>query len=236
MTTPMQRHIQRVREEQAKKAAKENLDHGQVSEIKSTSNDYSAFEVIKGAAEQDNITIGQTAKDERDNVRTSLVKRYMAHVTEYLKIGDVYANPVLVLVMLWLFDLKRIGEALKLAYVAIEQKQVMPKHIKRDLATWVADTVRDWAENEHKAGRPVAPYFYDVFEKLGSWPVPDVVVMKFNKLAGQIEFNADEFEKAITYFEAAEALETGKNKAQVGTKLDAARKKVEKLKAEKKES
>ena len=224
----MQRHIQKVRDEQNKKAIKEKLDNGEAKPIASSSNDYGEFEVIKASAEQDNAVIGNTPKEDRDTVRASLIKRYMGHIESYLSGGEVFANPVLVYVIIWLFDLKRMGEALKLAFIAIEQEQKLVG-FKRNLSTWVADTVCDWAESEHKAGRTVEPYFTQVFEMMGKWPVPNVVVMKYNKMAGVIAFDKEDFETAIKYFEAAQALQDGKIKAQVGTKLDKAKKKLKAL-------
>lgn len=235
MFSPMQRHIQEARKKQEQKAIKEKLDQGTTKPASESPSDYSEFEVIKASAEQDHAAIGNTAKDDRDTLRTSLVKRYMGHIEAYLNGGEVFANPVLVYVIIWLFDLKRIGEALKLAFVAIEQDQKMTV-FKRNLATWVADTVRDWAEAEHKEGRTVEPYFYQVFEMLGGWPVPSVVAMKYNKLAGLIAFDNEDFETAIKYFEAAEALQADNAKAQVGTKLKEAKKKLAKLSQDKTES
>jgi len=223
--TPMQQHMKRVRDEQEKVNQQKRLDSGDIKAADDSVDNYSAFEVTKASLETDVKALSALPKDERDKQRKDvLIPRYKGHVDAYIESNQVYANPVLVYMIIWLIDLCRIGSALELAKVAISQSQAMPGHFKSNLATFIADSVLAWAEKEHKLGNSIEPYFNQVFVSLDTWQVPDVVKMKYQKMAGLVAFDNDQFQDAISYFENAIGLETPQRKAQVTTKLDKARK------------
>lgn len=227
MLSPMQRHLKAAREKQALEEKREQLDQGKAEAPEPSQDNYAEFEVTKASAEQDHEALRNTARDERDAKRGELVKRYQGFVESYLEQAEVYANPVLVYVMLWLFDLKKIGEALKLAFVAIEQKQEMVAPFKRNVATFVVDFIADWAKGELKEGHAVEPYLSQVLEKIESWPVEDVVAMKFYKLAGEAAYHGERYQEAVQHLKTAQSLETAKHKAKVKTILDKALQKLE---------
>jgi Phage small terminase subunit. len=234
MTSPMQRHMAKVREEQAKSQAKEKLDQGTKQDALDSATDYPAFEAIKTSLDQDIKSLGaKTQGQERNEYREkTLLPRYMPHLLAYKESGEEYANPVLVAVVMWLMDLGRIGEALEWAYLAITQNQKMPGQWNRNLATFVADSVLKWAEKEFKAGHAVDPYFTSVFENLVDWPVPDVVKMKYNKLAGKMALKEKDFESAESFLLMADSLGDAAHPAKVSTDLEKAQKANEKAKAE----
>lgn len=78
----------------------------------------------------------------QDLKRDELLPKYDDYIQRYLESGLVFPNRVLVHVVIWLFDTAQLDDALALADIAIEQKQVMPEDFKRrDIQTFVADAV-----------------------------------------------------------------------------------------------
>ncbi len=230
MLSPMQAHIAAVKKQQAKEVTEAAHESGDIETIESTAKNYSEFEVLSVAAEGDASKIRKLASGERDEQRETFLQKYMGHVTAYLELGEVYANPVFVYVLMMLVDLGRIADVVKFGLIAVTQNQQTPDFIKRDMATFIADSVFEWAEKEYKLGKSVSPYFSQVFEKLNEWPVPNVVKMKYSKLTGLIAFDEKLFEDAITCFEAAIGFEEGSNKATVSTKLKKAKEIIAKQK------
>lgn len=234
MTSPMQRHMEKVRTEQKAAGVKARLDNGSAKAIEKTATDYSEFEVLKSSLDQDIKAMGGFPKgQERNKFRLeTLLPRYMPHVEAYRDSGEEYANPVLVAVVMWLVDLGRIGDAMEWALLAIEQKQQMPGNFNRNFETFFADGVLAWAEKEYKAKNSPEPYLTSVFESLSDWSVPDVVKMKYNKLLGTILFNEKKYEECAPFLQMADSLGDSSNPAKVGTKLDKALKEIEKAKKE----
>ncbi len=97
------------------------------------------------------------------------------------------------------------------------------------MATFVSDVVLEWCQKEYDLGKSCAPYFDLSFRLLDEeWTVPDVVTMKYNKLAGKIANDAGDFKGAEKYLETAIKFETPNNKAQVTTLLNKVRKELAK--------
>lgn len=228
MSTPFQRHMKAMQQRQAQAAQQQAMDTHVPGAAEASASDYSAFELLKMSLEQDvraskDVPSGPQRNELRDK---TLLPRYQQHVQAYMESGEVYANPIMVQVMMWLFDVGRIEQALPIAKLAIVQRQQMPAEFKRDLATFVADTVLEWAETEQKFGRAWEPYFSHVFMQLETWQVPDVVRMKYSKFAGKAAFDLEDFQAAVTHLENAEKLSTSSAPAKVGTLLEKARKKI----------
>lgn len=228
MPTPFQLHMQRVREQQAREQQKEKLAAKEPDAAAESATDYTQFELLKMSLEQDvqaskNVARGKARDAMRDE---TLIPRYLPHAEAYVESGEEYANPVLVWVMIWLLDAGRIEAAMPLAMHAIEQGQAMPADFKRELPVWVADTVRTWSEAQFKAGHSPEPYFSDMFKALEEMDVPHVVTMKFNKLAGKIAFDQEEYEAAVKFLTAANELGTSSHPAQVDTLLAKAKAKA----------
>lgn len=226
--SPFQRHMKKARDEQAAKEKREALDLGKADVIQKSATDYNEFEVVVASVEKDQQKLEATPSGERDEIRKGLVERYMGHVKAYIDSEEVYANPVLVLMVMWLIDLGRIGEALKYGFVAVAQKQEMPKQFKRNLACFLADSVFDWAKAAYKNKESVKPFFYQVYGLLNEWPVNDAIKLKYHKFSGEMAYDSEDWKTAVLEFEKAESFEGGQLKAQVGTKLDKAKNKLEK--------
>lgn len=97
---------------------------------------------------------------------------------------------------------------------------------QRDLPTFVADAVLEWAEGEYKGGRAIDPYFSRVFTQLENWVIPDVVLMKYNKFAGKAAYDSGDYSLAVSLLSTADQLSTSSNPAQVSTLLAKAKKKA----------
>jgi hypothetical protein len=111
------------------------------------------------------------------------------------------------------------------------QNPPMPERFRRDVPTFVADAVIEWAEAEQKAGRSPEPYVSDLLPRVdGEWQLTEQIPAKYHKLLGIRALDAREWTKAITHFERATELHAAVG---VGTRLEGARKALAKELAEK---
>lgn len=90
--------------------------------------------------------------------RGELLPKYLAYVQRYRDSELSFPNPVMMQVLVWLFDTAQFGAGLELANFAMSQGQELPERFKRNVQTFVADEVIDWAESEYKAKRSPEPY------------------------------------------------------------------------------
>lgn len=163
----------------------------------------------------------------QDLKRNELLPKYQEYIDRYLASGLVYQNRVMVMVMVWLFDTAQFEDALALADIAIEQGQVMPELFKRDIPTFIADAVCEWAYDEHQAGRSPEPYLSDLLPRVdGEWDLPEQIPAKYHKLIGIRALEAKEWTTAIKHLERAAELYP---KVGVGTRIDNAHKALAKL-------
>lgn len=161
----------------------------------------------------------------QDLKRDELLPKYDDYVQRYLQSGLVFPNRVLVQVMIWLFDTAQLDDALALADIAIEQQQAMPEGFKRrDIQTFVADAVLEWAEQEYQQRRSPEPYLSDLVHRVdGEWSVPEQVQAKYYKLIGirAMEAQPKEWAQALMHLERANELYP---KCGVGTRIENCRK------------
>ena len=154
--------------------------------------------------------------------RDELLPKYLDYVQRYRDSGLSFPNSVVMQVLVWLFDTVQFEAGLDLADFAMAQNQLMPERFKRDVPTFVADAVIEWAEAEQKAGRSPEPYVSDLLPRVdGEWELTEQIPAKYHKLLGIRALNAKEWAKAITHFERANQLHDGIG---VGTRLEGARK------------
>lgn len=165
----------------------------------------------------------------QDLKRNELLPKYQEYVQRYLASGLVYQNRVLVQVIVWLFDTAQFDDALVLAEIAIGQGQKMPERFKRDIPTFIADAVCEWAYDEHQAGRSPEPYLSDLLLRVdGEWDLPEQIPAKYHKLIGIRALEAKEWATAIKHLERAAELYP---KVGVGTRIENARKALRKAEA-----
>ena len=162
--------------------------------------------------------------------RDELLPKYQDFIQRYVESGQNLPNRVLVQVIVWLFDTAQFEDGLELADFAISQGQQMPEGFKRrDIQTFVADAILEWAEAEQKANRSPEPYLSDLLPRVdGEWQLTEQIPAKFHKLIGIRAEAAGDWETALKHFERAIELYP---KVGVGTRADECRKALKKQQA-----
>ena len=161
--------------------------------------------------------------------RDELLPKYQEYVQRYCESGMNFPNRVLVQVMVWLFDTEQFEDGLELADFAMEQGQVMPERFKRDIQTFVADAVIEWAMVEYQANRSPEPYLSNLLPRVdGEWQLTEQIPAKYHKLIGIRAMEANDWETALQHFERATALYP---KVGVDTRMENCRKALKKQKA-----
>lgn len=139
--------------------------------------------------------------------RDELLPKYLPYVQRYRDSGLNHPNPVLMQVLVWLFDTAQFEQGLELAEFAIAQGQELPERFRRDVPTFVADEVIEWAEAEHKAGRNPEPYVSHLLPRVdGEWQLFERIPARYHKLLGILALEREEWATAITHFDRATEL------------------------------
>ena len=139
--------------------------------------------------------------------RDELLPKYQDYVQRYCESGLNFPNRVLVQVMIWLFDTEEFEDGMELAHFAIGQGQQMPERFKRDIQTFVADAVCDWAYAEYKAKRSPEPYMSDLLSLVdGEWELTEQIPAKYHKLVGLRAMEAKDWGLALLHFNRATEL------------------------------
>lgn len=139
--------------------------------------------------------------------REELLPKYLAYVQRYRESGLNHPNPVLMQVLVWLFDTEQFEPALDLADFAMAQKQDMPERFRRDIPTFVADTMIDWADAEVKAGRSPEPYLSQLLPRVEKeWELFEKIPTRYHKVLGLMAFDQERWKDAISHFERATEL------------------------------
>lgn len=139
---------------------------------------------------------------------SELMPKYLPHVNQYLASGANYPNPLLVWCAIWAIDIEDLETAMILADACADQQQLSPPSFKRDLTTYLAESIADWAERQYKEDKSGSPYIDDVCARLSEnkWLTDNVIARgKAFKVAGLLaEKNGDD-KQALAYFEQAQA-------------------------------
>ena len=140
--------------------------------------------------------------------RDELLPKYQEYVQRYCESGLNFPNRVAVQVMVWLFDTRQFDDALELADFLMEQGQQMPERFKRrDLQTFVADAICEWAYAEYKAQRSPEPYLSDLLPRVdGEWDLTEQIPSKYHKLIGMRAMEAKQWDVALTHLERSTEL------------------------------
>jgi coenzyme F420-reducing hydrogenase alpha subunit len=140
--------------------------------------------------------------------REELLPKYQDFIQRYMDSGLVMPNRVLVQVMVWLFDTEQFEDGLALADFAIGQGQEMPERFKRrEVQTFVADAVIDWAYAEYNAQRSPEPYLSDLLPRVdGEWELTEQIPSKYHKLIGMRAMEAEQWETALQHLERSTEL------------------------------
>ena len=140
--------------------------------------------------------------------REELLPKYQEYVQRYCESGLNFPNRVAVQVMVWLFDTAQFEDALELADFLMEQGQQMPERFKRrDIQTFVADAVCEWAYAEYNASRSPEPYLSDLLPRVdGEWKLTEQIPSKYHKLIGMRSMEAEQWETALKHLERSTEL------------------------------
>ena len=113
----------------------------------------------------------------------------------------------------------------------MEQGQKMPERFKRrDIQTFVADAIADWAYDEYNAGRSPEPYLSELLPRVdGEWDLPEQIPSSYHKLIGMRAMEAEQWETALKHLERSTELyaQAGNN-----TRIKRVRKALEKQAAD----
>lgn len=132
-----------------------------------------------------------------------LIPKWLPFVEQYIQSGAHHPFEPLVRLAIWLIDAEEIDKAIELTDFAIKQQQKMPDGFNRDLDSFAAESIHDWAFSQFKAGHGTEPYFSQVVERVESkqWLVDQPIILnKLYKLVAQVAEKENELEKAETYF------------------------------------
>lgn len=137
------------------------------------------------------------------------IKTYLPEINQYINDGKVFENTALTQVMIWCFDVGDIENAMRLARVAIEQKQPLPERFNRNIKTGVCDFLYDWCRLRQVEKKTLEPYFSEVYSRLFpksgvGWQVCDEIRLKYVKM--KITETGDPRE-ALTLCELAERID-----------------------------
>ena len=140
--------------------------------------------------------------------REELLPKYQEYIQRYCESGLNFPNRVAVQVLIWLFDTAQFEDALELADFLIEQGQEMPERFKRrDIQTFVADAVCEWAYAEYTAKRSPEPYLSDLLPLVdGEWNLTEQIPSKYHKLIGMRAMEAEQWETALKHLERSTEL------------------------------
>lgn len=227
-------HKRRVQAEgpAAARAGAEVMVYSSATALSSPANGKKHLKLMEDALAQDLERIGAiNSRELRQQLkRDELLPKYLDYVQRYRDSGLSFPNLVVMQVLVWLFDTEQFEAGLDLANFAMSQDQQLPERFKRDVPTFVADEVIDWAEAEYKAKRSPEPYLSNLLPLVdGEWKLFERIPARYHKQIGILALDQREFAKAITHFERAEALYEGIG---VGTRLEGARKALTKEQAQ----
>lgn len=147
--------------------------------------------------------------EDKAKLKADLLENYLPFVSDYLQQGHNYPNSVAVQVMVWLFDIGAIEQGLMVG-IALSRtpKQVMPERFRRNLPTFLADTIYDWANAQLKAEQSASPYLDQLVAVAvaDKWDLDPVVLGKNMVMLAKHEFAKENYTNAKHWCEQAEAI------------------------------
>ncbi|RMQ48774.1 Phage small terminase subunit [Pseudomonas cichorii] len=177
--------------------------------LKSPANARKNLALLEAALDQDLLRLSdlKVTSAKQELKRSELLPKYLPYVQRYRESGLKLPNRVLVTVMIWLFDTVQFDAGHELAQFAMDQGQEMPERFKRDIPTFVADAVIEWAYAQYSAGRSPEPYLSDLLPRVdGEWALPEQIPSKYHKLIGMRAMADEEWETALKHFERSTEL------------------------------
>ncbi|MGE6433148.1 phage terminase small subunit [Shewanella baltica] len=144
-----------------------------------------------------------TNKSEWDVVRASIAKdkralkgikqirekleykqRNLEQYAQVLSRSDVPSD-IATALMVWLFDCGDMPRAVPLGLTCVQHGFAMPDGFKSDVATFMADSVLEWAQVQWRLGQATGPYFNNMLHLVvNEWNLFEQIEAKYLKLAG----------------------------------------------------
>jgi len=202
--------LQAIKEEQIKEdkdfyAPKEKTD---LSGLKQDSKSDNLFEQLQAAMQVDIARLKAEKKlEDKVRIKSELLPNYFSFVNDYVEQGYDYPCDVAVQVMVWMFDVGDIEAALTLGLHLIAiGNQKLPKQFNRDIPTFIADAMYDWANEQLKNEQTASPYL-DLFTSMAEksdWDLHPAVISKNLVMMAKHKFREGDFKMCVKFCEDAE--------------------------------
>ena len=111
MVSPFDRHRQKSSAKRKAVKEQQRIETAARETLQETAKDYQQFQLLLASLDSDLKRLSNFPTGEpRDSIkRDELIPRYLPYVTEYREQGEVFKNPVLVQLVIWLFDAGKIS-------------------------------------------------------------------------------------------------------------------------------
>lgn len=212
MTSPAQRHFQRVSAQLAAASA------GQGETLVG-----SAYELMLAKLATDRRRLKSIASIERkiDVKRAELLPEYVDYVAGALRGGRGAQDDVLTTVMIWRVDVGDYAGALDIARYAIEHRMTLPDQYDRPLATAIAEEFAEASLSSFKKGDTAtvdAALLAEVAQLTAPYDMHDQVRAKLHKAIGYTADRTGDIPAALEHLRRALELDE-----RAGVKQDIAR-------------
>lgn len=151
--------------------------------------------------------------EDKQALKRELLPNYLPFVQAYVADGHDYPNDVAVQVMVWLFDVNDIDNALKIGmYLVATGNNDLPPKFSRNLPTFIADAIYDWANDQLKAEQTASPYLDDLVTYIDDdalvekWDLHPAVISKNLALLAKHKEREGKFAECVALCERAEAV------------------------------
>jgi hypothetical protein len=170
------------------------------------------FEQLQAAMVTDVARIKtKPALEDKQVLKSELLPNYLPFVQAYVADGHDYPNDVAVQVMVWLFDVNDIDNALKIGmYLVANGNNDLPPKFSRNLPTFIADALYDWANAELKAEQTATPYLDALVDFVDDalaekWDLHPAVISKNLALLAKHKEREGKLKECVDLCERAEA-------------------------------
>ncbi len=151
--------------------------------------------------------------EEKQALKGDLLPNYLPFVQAYVADGHNYPNDVAVQVMVWLFDVNDIENALKIGiYLVATGTNDLPEKFSRSLPGFMSDEVYQWANAQLKADQTASPYldefvdFIDNSELIETWELHPLVVSQNLSMLAKHKEREGKLAECVALCERAEAV------------------------------
>lgn len=180
-----------------------------------------SLHIVKTELDQDLIVLKAMTEPERiEHKKNVLLPKWLPKVEQYLDEKKVFANPIFVQCIIWLFDVEQFDQGIEYAKIAIEQNQDTPSNWSRSIPAFVADTIYEWAKINNANGHTIEPYFSQVFELVKTWNVYEQIKAKWYKFAGYYLLQDEKGEPRASSVDDIETLKQAKELLEAAVKYN----------------